>query len=528
MQNELPSTFPRLVSWAAERYSDSTAIEDGERCISFWQLANQVSVTQRAFMGFGIQKGDRVAICAPNSAEWIIAALGLQAAGAILVPLSTRAKSGELGYALKKSGSRILLTVDNFLGNDYAGSIANERFQYLEEIILLRGTKSGCREWQSFLCDGEAVSSQASRDRSQSIGQNDVCDLMFTSGTTGKPKVVVTEHGQNIRAFDYWSEKIGLNRDDRFLLANPFYHTFGYKAGWLACLIRGAVALPHPVFDSAKFLNCIEKDRITVLTGPPTVFYSMLADELLSQVDISTLRVAVTGGANIPVQLIREMYSRLELETVISAYGLTECCGLVSMCEQGDDIDTIATTSGRAVPGLEVRCVDDDMNNIPTSEQGEIVVRGYAVMQGYLDDPEATAHAITHDGWLRTGDIGSIDEKGYIRIIDRKDDMFQSGGFNCYPAEIENVIRDHKAVKQVVVVGVPDARLGSVPLAFIQLVHERVVSKNEIVEWCRQKISNYKVPRYVEFLDELPLTDSGKLHRRALQDEAMKAISYSK
>ena len=175
-----------------------------------------------------------------------------------------------------------------------------------------------------------------------------------------------------------------------------------------------------------------------------------------------------------------------------------------------------------------VRCVDDDLNNIPSSEQGEIVVRGYTVMQGYLDDPEATAHAITHDGWLRTGDIGSIDEKGYIRIIDRKDDMFQSGGFNCFPAEIENVIRDHKAVKQVVVVGVPDARLGSVPLAFIQLVHERVVSKNEIVEWCRQKISNYKVPRYVEFLDELPLTDSGKLHRRALQDEAMKAISDSK
>lgn len=528
MQNEWPLTFPELVSWAAKKYGDRTAIEDGDRCISYRQLAEQVSVTQRAFIGFGILKGDRVAICAPNSAEWIVAALGLQAAGAVLVPLSTRAKSVELGHALRKSGSRLLLTVDNFLGNDYAGSIANEHLQHLEEIILLRGTKTGCREWQSFLCDGEAVSSQASEDRIQSIDHNDVSDLMYTSGTTGKPKGVVTSHQQNIQAFAYWSEKIGLNETDRFLLGNPFFHTFGYKAGWLACLIRGAVAIPDPIFDAAKILSRIEKDRLTVLTGPPTVFTSLLTDELLPKVDISTLRVAVTGGANIPVQLIRDMYKQLGLETVISAYGLTECCGLVSMCEQGDDIETIATTSGRAVAGLEVRCVDEDMKQVPSSEQGEIIVRGYTVMKHYLDDRQATARAITADGWLHTGDIGSIDEKGNIRIIDRKDDMFQSGGFNCYPAEIENIIRDHKAVKQVVVVGVPQARLGHVPMAFIQLVDKRVVSRKEIVEWCRQKISNYKVPRYIEFLDDMPLTDSGKLHRQALKDESKKVLSDSK
>ena len=246
-------------------------------------------------------------------------------------------------------------------------------------------------------------------------------------------------HGQNVRAFEAWTEVIGLRAGDRYLVVNPFFHAFGYKAGWMSAIMRGATILPHAVFDASQVLERIGRDRVSMLPGPPALYQMILADPTRSEHDLASLRLAVTGAAAIPVELIHRMRDELGFETVITGYGLTEACGIATMCRYDDDPETIATTSGRAIPDVEVRCVDGEGAEVPRGEPGEIVVRGYNVMQGYFEDADGTAAAIDGDGWLHTGDVGVMDERGYVRITDRIKDMFIMGGFNCYPAEIENM-----------------------------------------------------------------------------------------
>ena len=294
-----------------------------------------------------------------------------------------------------------------------------------------------------------------------------MADIIFTSGTTGKPKGVISSHLQNIKVFDYWSTYIGLNENDRYLIVNPFFHTFGYKAGWLAAIMRGATAYPCPIFDADKIIQTINKEKISMLPGPPTLYQSILSSQLINTMDISSLRLGVTGAASIPVQLIKDMKEILGFETVITAYGLTESTGVVTMCTPNDDYETIATTSGCAIADVEVKCVDQDNREVPAGEPGEILVRGYNVTQGYFNNPQATQEAIDRDGWLHTGDIGILDSNGYIKITDRSKDMFIVGGFNAYPAEIENILCDHPAISQAAVIGIDDERMGEVAKAFV-------------------------------------------------------------
>jgi acyl-CoA synthetase (AMP-forming)/AMP-acid ligase II len=535
----LAATIPGLVIAAGERFADRHAIEDGAVTLTFRELAAAGLRASRAFAAAGIRRGDRVAIWAPNIHEWVVAAIGLQGAGGVLVPLNTRMKGREVGYILEKSGARILCAVEAFLGNRYlellrdgCGGAGRDRpvadLPALERIVLLpldgrpgdTTTLPATTTWSQFLAGGDAVSEADARRRAAEVLPDDLSDILFTSGTTGKPKGVMTTHAQNMRCFQVWSGVVGLREGDRYLVVNPFFHGFGYKAGWLAAIMRGATILPQAVFDVDAMLARVARDRVSVLPGPPTLYQSILAHPERRKHDLSSLRLAVTGAAVIPVELIHRMRRELTFETIITAYGLTESTGVVSMCRPEDDPETIATTSGRAIPDVEVRCVDAEGREVQRGQPGEIVVRGYNVMRGYLDDPAATAEAIDAGGWLHTGDVGTMDARGYLRITDRLKDMFIMGGFNCYPAEIEGIMLACDGVAQVAVIGVPDDRMGEVGMAFVVPARGARLEPQAIIEWCRANMANYKVPRAVEVVDALPMNATGKVTKFVLRERA--------
>jgi acyl-CoA synthetase (AMP-forming)/AMP-acid ligase II len=416
---------------------------------------------------------------------------------------------------LRASGAKLLLTVSEFLGTAYPALIGGEDLPDLAGIVLLDG-EAGGQPWQAFLERGAEIAEEAVAERLDALGEDDVCDILFTSGTTGNPKGAVTTHGQNVRLYRAYGGGLGYGPDDNFLIINPFFHSFGYKAGWLVALMHGATVLPHAVFDTEKVLKRIESERVTLLPGPPTIFQSLLAGSY-GDYDLSSLRVSITGAASVPVTLIEEMRGELGIDIVLTAYGLTETCGVVTMCSAGDDAETVANTAGRPLAGIEVRLVDRDGADVATGEAGELLVRGPNVMRGYFNDPGATAAAIDADGWLRTGDIAVRDARGNVKITDRAKDIFIVGGFNAYPAEIEGLLAAHPGVLQSAVIGVPDARLGEVPMAFVVLRPGAAASAEEIIGWCRDNMANYKVPRRVEILDALPMNAAGKVQKFMLR-----------
>ena len=518
----MENTIPRLVQGAAQRFGNGVAIEEGDQKLDFQALAAAGLDAARAFIRAGLRPGDRVGVWAPNIHEWVVAAIGLQSAGGVLVTLNTRMKGPEAAYILRKSGARWLCTMGEFLDVNYAAQLEGESLPDLEETIALRGDAQGARPWADFLESGQSIEVGEAQQRLEAVSPEDLSDLIFTSGTTGQPKGVMTAHAQNIRGFEVWSEVVGLREGDRYLIINPFFHSFGYKAGWLACLIRGATALPQLTFDIPEVLARISTDRINVLPGPPAIYQSILAHPDRAEHDLSCLRLAVTGAAPTPVELIRRMRDELGFETIITGYGLTESCGIVSMCRYDDDPETIATTSGRAIPGVEVQCVDENGQSVNSGEPGEVLVRGYNVMRGYFDDEEETRKAIDNEGWLHTGDVAEMDERGYLRITDRIKDMYIMGGFNCYPAEIEKALFDSGMVAQVAVIGVPDDRMGEVGMAFVVPAPDKAdsVTEESLIAWCRENMANYKVPRRVEIMSELPANAMGKVTKFALREKA--------
>jgi acyl-CoA synthetase (AMP-forming)/AMP-acid ligase II len=507
-----------VLAAAAEAYPDRIAIEneDGSR-LTFAELLAQSRRAAAAFIAYGIRPGDKVAIWAHNITPWIVATIGIQIAGAAMVPLNTRIKGREASYILDRSGSRLLLTVRDFLKTDYPALLKGEDLPKLERTIILDSSCTPEESWDAFLALGKDVSDADVDARFAQLKGDDVSDILFTSGTTGRPKGALSTHEQTVVTSRAWVASVGLTTGDRYLIVNPFFHSFGYKSGWLACLIAGATILPHAIFDAEGVMRRIEEDKVTVLTGAPTIYHSMLMSENRHARNLRTLRLAVTGAATVPRQLIERMHSDLGFEIVLTGYGLTESSGTVSICAASDTIEKVAMTSGRPIPGVELRSVDADGRDVPPGTPGEILVRGFNIMKGYLDDPKATAEAISPDGWFRTGDIGIIDAEGYVRITDRAKDMFIVGGFNCYPAEIEELLLEHPAVAQVAVVGVPDERMGEVAKAFIVLRPGATLTQAELIAWSRNAMANYKVPRFVEFADTLPTTASGKVQRFQLR-----------
>lgn len=515
-------TLPQLVAQSAQAYGDRVAITDGDVQLTYQQLDAARRQAARAFMAAGLAQGERIAIWAPNIYQWIIAAIGAQSVGVVLVPLNTRMKGAEAGYILRASQSRLLFTVADFLGVNYPALLASEDLPELRNTILLEGQADGTQSWADFITAGEVVADAEVTERSDALTPDDTLDILFTSGTTGNPKGVVTCHGQNIRTFENWSATVGLCKDDNYLVINPFFHSFGYKAGWLACIIRGAHILPVKSFDLDAVMSQIQSDRVSMIPGPPTIYQSLLAHPNRSDYDLSSLRLAVTGAAPVPVALVEQMRKELGFEVVVTAYGLTESCGVVSICRADDSAQRISHTSGRAMEGVEMKLVDNHGQEVSVGNEGEIWFRGFNVMQGYLDDPEQTALAITPDGWLKTGDVGVMDADGYVRITDRIKDMFIVGGFNTYPAEIENILCSMPGIARAAVIGVPDARMGEVAHAYIVPAADEAIDEAAVIAWAKDNMANYKVPRTVSFIAELPMNAGGKVLKNELRELAAK------
>ena len=514
----LPNTIPGVLLAASKAHPDKIAIENEDgSTLTLSALLHESRRAAAAFIAYGIKPGERVAVWAPNITPWIVATVGLQMMGGVLVPLNTRLKGREAAYILDRSSARLLFTVRDFLKTDYPVLLAEENLPKLERTVILDQSGTPDEVWETFLALGKSVPAEAVDAAFASLKDDDVSDILFTSGTTGKPKGALSTHYQTVRTSRAWATAIGLNDSDRYLIVNPFFHSFGYKSGWLACLIAGATILPQAVFEAEAVLGRISHDKVTVLPGAPTLYQSMLVSPALKNTDLSSLRMAITGAAVVPRQLVERMHSELGFKIVLTGYGLTETSGTATICDAGDSIERVSQTSGKAIPGLELRSVDPQGNDVPPGEPGEILVRGFNVVKGYLDDPKATAEAIDADGWFRTGDIGIIDADGYIRITDRAKDMFIVGGFNCYPAETEGLLLENPAIAQVAVVGVPDERMGEVAKAFVILRPGASLTESELIAWSRKMMANYKVPRYVEFVDALPTTASGKVQRFQLR-----------
>ena len=500
---KLPQTIPGLVARAAAESGDREALVDGDLRWTHRELAARVYQCAGAMIASGVEGGDRVAVWAPNGHRFVVAALGAVTAGAVLVPVSTRFKGEEAAWILGKSRARLLLVENGFLGNDYVAMLA-ETGARPPATIVMPG-----EEWDGFLDAGRGVDA---RPRAGQVREDDIADMFFTSGTTGRPKGVLAAHGQDIRVFDAWASGVGLRQGDRYLIVNPMFHTFGYKAGVLACLLRGATMVSQPVFDVARTLEAIEAERITVLPGPPTLYASILDHPAAARKDLSSLRLAVTGAATVPVRLIERMRAELFRQVVI-AYGLTESCGTVTVGDPRADPELMSRTVGKAIEGTKVKIA---------AATGEVLVRGYNVMRGYFEDPEATAEAIDSEGWLHTGDVGSLDADGNLRITDRLKDMYITGGFNVYPAEVEQTIARHPAVSEAAVVGVPDPdpgqRLGEVGLAYVIPRPGQTVTESGIIGYCRERLANFKVPRAVRVVDVLPRNASGKVLKYELRN----------
>ncbi|WP_420034965.1 FadD3 family acyl-CoA ligase [Streptomyces sp. cg28] len=512
-------TIPGLIRDAVDRYAGREAVVDGRTRITYAEMGERVERAAAACLASGVEPGDRVALWAPNTLDWIVSALGAVSAGAVLVPLNTRFKGAEAADVLARSRARLLFVTGTFLGTSYVASLrraqeAGAELPHLHEVVVLADTAPdapGYRTWKEFLAAGEKVTAAEVVKRADTVAAADASDIIFTSGTTGRPKGAVITHEQTLRGYEIWADLAGLREGDRYLIVNPFFHTFGYKAGIIACLMRGATMIPQPVFNVDTVLANIAAERISVLPGPPTLHQSLLDHPARDAHDLSALRVVVTGAAVVPLRLVERLRGELHVATVLTAYGLTEASGIVTMCRRGDAPETIASTSGRAIPGTELKVAAEP------GEPGEVLVRGFNVMREYFEDAAATREVITEDGWLHTGDVGVLDDGGNLRITDRIKDMFIVGGFNAYPAEIEQLLGVHPDVADVAVVGVPDGRLGEVGKAYVVRRPGSVLTGDDLIAWARREMANYKVPRTVQFVTDLPRNASGKVLKQELR-----------
>ncbi|MQA62145.1 MAG: AMP-binding protein [Actinophytocola sp.] len=530
--NSVAPTIPAALIDTASRFADHEAIVDGEVRLTYAELHQRVRDCARLFIAEGVREGDRVAIWSPNTHHWVQAALGALYAGATLVPINTRYTGHEALDILRRTRATALVVAGPFLGVDRLAELrAAAGADGLPALhTVLRIPVEGELPPDEHALDFTAVARDAidvsAADVDLRLAQaapGEPSDILFTSGTTGRSKGAMSAHTQSLSVARAWADVGGLTAGDRYLVINPFFHSFGYKAGILAALQCGATLIPQASFDVDETFRLIETEGITVLPGAPTIYQMMLAHPKRGEHDLSSLRLAVTGAATVPVVLVERMRDELKFDVVLTAYGLTEAV-VATMCVPSDKPETVANTCGRPAAGFEIRTVDDTGTPRPAGEPGEVLLRGPNVMLGYLDDPAATAEAIDADGWLHTGDVGVLDQHGYLKITDRIKDMYVSGGFNVYPAEVEQVMARLPGVLDAAVIGVPDERLGEVGKAYIQGKSADELSESDVIEHCKRLVANYKVPRQVEFVAELPRNATGKVLKWVLRDQASKEL----
>jgi acyl-CoA synthetase (AMP-forming)/AMP-acid ligase II len=521
-------TIPAVLRQAAARHRDHPAYVDGERRVTFGQLLDKVRATAAGYVAAGLQPGGRVCVWAPNSVDWVVAALAVTYAGGALVPVNSRYTGHEAADIVDRTGAAVVVVADGFLGRTQVADLrAASELGSVKEVVDIADLAVLAEH-------GAGVAAAEVEARADAVAADDVADILFTSGTTGRSKGVLSAHRQTVGVADAWGSLGGVTADDRYLVVNPFFHSFGYKVGIVTGLLTGATLYPLATFDLDQTMRLIQDERITVLPGAPTIYQSLLNAPSRHEFDLSSLRLAVTGAAVVPVVLIEQMRSveGLDIDQVVTAFGMTEAV-VVTMCREGDPAETVANTCGRAIPGMEVRIGPSSGSGTATTgsrtgasdsgTEGELLVRGDYVMHGYLDDRAATDEAIDADGWLHTGDVGRLDEQGNLTITDRLKDMYISGGFNVYPAEVEQALARLDGVADVAVVGVPDERMGEVGKAYVVRAagaptgSATEVTVDDVLAFARERLANFKVPREVEFLDVLPRNLSGKVLKNALR-----------
>ena len=493
-------TLPALLREAAERFGDRPAYVEGDASLSYSALLDRVRSTAAGYRARGLEPGGRVVVWAPNSIDWVVAALATSYAGGTLVPANSRYTGHEVADLVDRTGAVIVVVADGFLDRTQIADLrAASDLVSVNQVVGI-GDLDGL--------DRRGVKVDEMDRIAAAVSPDDVADILFTSGTTGRSKGAMSAHRQTIGVARAWAELGGVRQDDRYLVVNPFFHSFGYKIGIVVGLLTGATLYPVATFDVEETMRLIETERITVFPGAPTLYQSLLNAPGRADRDLTSLRLAVTGAAVVPVVLIERMREDLGIDHVVTAFGMTEAV-VVTMCREEDSAETVATTCGRAIPGMEIRI----------AENGELLVRGEHVMLGYLDDEAATAEAIDAEGWLHTGDIGTLDEAGNLTITDRLKDMYICGGFNVYPAEVEQALARLAGVADVAVVGVPDDRMGEVGKAYVvaSTGSTDVPTPDDVIAFARERLANFKVPRQVELVDALPRNLSGKVLKTELR-----------
>ncbi len=502
-----PRTIPAVLDRVSVEFADHEALVTEDRVLTYAELRAEVRRAAAAMITLGVTAGDRVAIWSPNTWHWVVACLATHYAGAVVVPLNTRYTVSEATDILVRTEAPLAFVSGEFLGADKAAGLDRSALPALRHVIRIP-VEADDGTWDEFVSHGTELGAVGARVAA--LVPDDVSDILFTSGTTGRSKGVLCAHRQSLDAPAAWADCGEVTSADRYLCINPFFHNFGYKAGILACLQRGATLIPQLTFDPEKAMQAVQDQKITVLPGPPTIYQTLLDHPRRGSYDLTSLRFAVTGAAVVPVVLIERMQTELDIDIVLTAYGLTEASGFGTMCRSDDDAVTVATTCGRPIAGFELK--------IDGGTEGEVLLRGPNVMLGYLDDPEATAAAIDADGWLHTGDVGTVDGNGNLRITDRLKDMYICGGFNVYPAEVEQVLARLDGVADSAVIGVPDERLGEVGKAFVVVKPDATLDEAAVIAYTREHLANFKAPRTVAFLDALPRNPGGKVVKPLLRE----------
>lgn len=528
-------TLPQVLEETVRRFADRPAVLYEGKAITYRQFAADVDWLAAGLVKLGIEPGDKVGIWMSNIPEWITAYFAIARAGGVVVPMNTRYKTHEVGYILGNAEAKAVFVAQGFLGIDYAAMLAEVcgKLPLLREAITVGEATPGMRPYADVLALGEDRDARAEVARRQKgMEPGDCVFILYTSGTTGHPKGAMLSHHNMAENARQITEVMRVSEEDVFLLAVPFFHCFGCVMGILGAVTWGAGIVPMPVFKPDQALDLIQEHRVSVVYGVPTMFVLELeaqrkAARAGAPYDLSSLRTGIMAGAPCPVEVMRGTMEELGCNTCI-AYGLTEASPVITMTRFEDALDKRVETVGKALPGVEVKVVDDERQEVPLGETGELACRGYNVMLGYWKDPEATRQVIDEEGWLYSGDLATLDGGGYVRIVGRKKDMYIVGGFNVYPAEVEEVLFTHPGVQNVAVVGVPDRVMGEVGMAFVIPREGHNPDPQEIVDFCAQQIAAFKVPRYVVVGAEFPMTPSGKVQKYKLAERGKELVASGK
>ncbi|MBH3468442.1 fatty acid CoA ligase family protein [Pseudomonas putida] len=526
------------------RFPDREALVVRHQALRYtWQqLAEAVDQHARALMALGVQPGDRLGIWAPNCAEWCITQFASAKVGAILVNINPAYRSSELDYALGQAGCRWVICADAFKTSDYhamlqglvpglassqPGALTCERFPELRGVVSLAASPPpGFLAWHALQARAESVSCQALVERQAQLRCDDPINIQYTSGTTGFPKGATLSHSNILNNGYMVGESLGLTEHDRLVVPVPLYHCFGMVMANLGCMTHGSTLIyPNDAFDPLATLRAVAEEKATALYGVPTMFIAELDHPQRSEFDLSSLRTGIMAGATCPIEVMRRVIGEMHMAEVQIAYGMTETSPVSLQTGPDDDLERRVTSVGRTQPRLENKVLDANGNTVPRGEIGELCTRGYSVMLGYWNNPKATAESIDEDGWMHTGDLAVMDEQGYMRIVGRSKDMIIRGGENIYPRELEEFFFTHPAVADVQVIGVPCSKYGEEIVAWVRLHPGHTASEDALREWARARIAHFKVPRYFRFVDEFPMTVTGKVQKFRMREISVAELS---